>query len=170
MLAAPRLGFRVLRTILSSSTTSITSTTSTTSITSITSKQLLSTTPTRREYFFTAKHEYVKVEGNTGTIGVSQHAADALGDVVYAQLPEPGTSLQVGEECGAVESVKAASEIYSPVSGTVTAKNEEVENDPALINAHPLTEGWLFKLDLKNLEETKNLMDSAAYEKFLQEE
>ena len=81
----------------------------------------------------------------SGTIGVSQHAADALGDVVYAQLPEPGTSLEVGEECGAVESVKAASEIYSPVSGTVTAKNEEVENGPALINAQPLTEGWLFK-------------------------
>ena len=76
---------------------------------------------------------------------MSQHAADALGDVVYAQLPEPGTSLEVGEECGAVESVKAASEIYSPVSGTVTAKNEEVENGPALINDHPLTEGWLFK-------------------------
>merc|ERR1740123_1001852 len=98
MLAAPRLGSRVLRTILSSSTTSIPS---------VTSRQKLSTSSSRREYFFTAKHEYVKVEGTTGTIGVSQHAADALGDVMYAQLPEPGTSLEVGEECGAVESVKA---------------------------------------------------------------
>ena len=76
---------------------------------------------------------------------MSQHAADALGDVVYAQLPEPGTSLEVGEECGAVESVKAASEIYSPVSGTVTEKNEEVENGPALINQSPLQDGWMFK-------------------------
>ena len=94
----------------------------------------------------TMTHEEVALHLRVpGTVGVSQHAADALGEVVYAQLPDPGTGLEVGEECGAVESVKAASEIYSPVTGTVTAKNEDVENGPALINANPLTEGWLFK-------------------------
>ena len=94
-------------------------------------------------------------------MGVSAHAAEALGDIVFAQLPDPGSSLEVGEvrdqkyfpvpddecwqECGSLESVKAASEIYSPVSGTVTEKNEEVENGPALINQSPLQDGWMFK-------------------------
>merc|ERR1719495_1087258 len=133
------------------------------------SSHKLSTSSARLEYYFTKKHEYVKLDGNVGTVGVSQHAADALGEVVYAQLPDPGTSLEVGEECGAVESVKAASEIYSPVSGTVTAKNEDVENGPALINANPLTEGWLFKMELKNMEDVEKLMDSSAYEKYLAE-
>merc|ERR1712051_25430 len=154
MMAVPRLG-SLLRIISNSSSLS---------------SHHLATSSSLLQYFYTRKHEYVKLEGNTGTIGVSQHAADALGDVVYAQLPDPGTSLEVGEECGAVESVKAASEIYSPVSGTVTLKNEAVENGPALINANPLTEGWLFKLELQNLDDVKNLMDSAAYEKYLEEQ
>ena len=109
----------------------------------------LHTSAVTRAKLYSSKHEWVELvggaESDTVRVGVTRYAAEALGDVVYAQLPEPGTSLEVGEECGAVESVKAASEIYSPVSGTVTAKNEEVENGPALINAQPLTEGWLFK-------------------------
>merc|ERR1719222_823168 len=94
----------------------------------------LATTVRRDERFFTKKHEWVEVEGTKGTVGISKYAADALGDVVYAQLPEPGDTLAAGDECGALESVKAASEVYSPVSGAVTEKNVVVEDGPALIN------------------------------------
>jgi len=97
------------------------------------------------DIFFTKKHEWVRVEGTKGTIGVSAYAAEALGDVVYAQLPDPGDSVEAGEECGALESVKAASEIYSPVTGTVAEKNEKVEDGPALINQSPTKDGWLFR-------------------------
>jgi len=127
-----------------------------------------STTPTVQEKFFTEKHEYVDVEGNLGTVGVSKYAADALGDVVYAQLPDVGDSLEKGGEAGALESVKAASEVYSPVSGKVLEKNGVVEDGPALINQSPEIEGWLFKLELTNLDEVKELMNSEAYEKYLQ--
>lgn len=84
--------------------------------------------------FYTDKHEWVTVEGQTGTVGISKYAQDALGDVVYAQLPEVGKKLSQHDECGALESVKAASELYSPVSGTVSEKNKEVEESPGLVN------------------------------------
>lgn len=93
---------------------------------------------------------------------------EALGDVVYAQLPEVDTELTAGEECGTLESVKAASEIFSPVSGIVTAKNDSVEEAPALINSSPMEEGWLFKLRLSNAEaDTKNLLTEDTYKAFL---
>merc|ERR1711936_393281 len=121
----------------------------------------LATTVRRDERFFTKKHEWVEVEGTKGTVGISKYAADALGDVVYAQLPEPGDTLAAGDECGALESVKAASEVYSPVSGTVTEKNVVVEDGPALINQNAEDEGWLFKMDLTATEEVSALMNSA---------
>merc|ERR1712127_372520 len=121
------------------------------------------------ERYFTKKHEWVLVDGMKGTIGISKYAAEALGDVVYAQLPEPGDSLASGEECGALESVKAASEVYSPVSGTVTEKNLVVEDGPALINQSPEEEGWLFKVDLTAPEETSGLMGTEAYADFLKD-
>merc|ERR1711872_563714 len=121
------------------------------------------------EIFFTKKHEWVKVDGSKGTVGVSAYAAEALGDVVYAQLPEPGDDIVAGEECGALESVKAASEIYSPVSGTVAEKNEKVEDGPALINQSPLEEGWLFSVNLTDPGQVDSLMNSEAYEVYLKE-
>merc|ERR1719458_42260 len=129
----------------------------------------LATTVRRDERFFTKKHEWVEVEGTKGTVGISKYAADALGDVVYAQLPEPGDTLAAGDECGALESVKAASEVYCPVSGAVTEKNVVVEDGPALINQSAEDEGWLFKLDLSAAGEVSELMDNAAYEVYLKE-
>merc|ERR1712215_135601 len=131
--------------------------------------QALSTSHVLRDTFFTKKHEWVRVEGNTGIVGVSAYAADALGDVVYAQLPEPGDSVEAGEECGALESVKAASEIYSPVSGTVAEKNEKVEDGPALINQAPMAEGWLFSVNLTHPEQVNSLMNDEDYQAYLKD-
>merc|ERR1711936_1162331 len=113
----------------------------------------LVTSARRDERFFTKKHEWVEVDGGKGTVGISKYAADAPGD-----------------ECGALESVKAASEVYSPMSGTVTEKNLVVEDGPALINQNAEEEGWLFKMDLTATEEVSALMNSAAYETYLKEE
>merc|ERR1712244_137521 len=131
--------------------------------------QAISTSHVLRDTFFTKKHEWIRVEGNTGIVGVSAYAADALGDVVYAQLPDPGDAVEAGEECGALESVKAASEIYSPVSGTVAEKNEKVEDGPALINQAPTGEGWLFSVTLSSPDEVGSLMSEATYQDFLKE-
>lgn len=129
--------------------------------------QQLSTSARCLERFFTEKHEWVEVKGDVGTVGVSNHAQEALGDVVYVQPPEVGAELSAGGECGAVESVKAASEIYSPVSGVVTEANKALEDKPALINTSCYGEGWIFKLKLSNPDEVKSLMNEKAYEDFL---
>ncbi|CAH0545893.1 unnamed protein product [Brassicogethes aeneus] len=119
------------------------------------------------ERLFTQKHEWVTVDGNIGTVGISKYAQEALGDVVYAQLPEVGTDLKQGDECGALESVKAASEVYSPVSGKVTEKNSAVEDTPGLINTSCYDNGWLYKLELSNASELKELLNEAKYTEFL---
>lgn len=116
---------------------------------------------------YTDRHEWVTVEKDIGTVGISKYAQESLGDVVFAQLPDKNTKLTAGDECGALESVKAASEIYSPVSGVVTEKNSKVENKPGLINTSYYEEGWLFKLKLTKPEELKDLMDEQQYEEFL---
>ncbi|XP_065162015.1 glycine cleavage system H protein, mitochondrial [Atheta coriaria] len=116
---------------------------------------------------YTDKHEWIEVDGNVGIVGISQYAQEALGDVVYAQLPEAATELNRGDECGALESVKAASEIYSPVSGKVMAKNKDVEDTPALINNSCYEKGWLYKIELKDAAEVKNLMTEEKYKEFL---
>ncbi|CAH0729523.1 unnamed protein product, partial [Brenthis ino] len=116
---------------------------------------------------YTDRHEWVVVENNIGTVGISNYAQESLGDVVFAQLPEPGTDVNEGDECGALESVKAASEIYSPVSGKVTEKNINVENKPGLINSSCYDKGWLFKLTLTKPEQLSELMSEDQYEKFL---
>jgi len=117
--------------------------------------------------YFTEKHEWVSVKGDIGTVGISQHAQETLGDIVYAQPPEVGTEVSQGDECGAVESVKAASEIYSPVSGTVTEANAALEDKPGIINSSCYDQGWIFRLKLKNPDEIKGLMDDKAYEAYL---
>jgi len=117
--------------------------------------------------YFTKKHEWVSVVENMGTVGITDYAQQALGDVVYAQLPEVDADVVVGEECGALESVKAASELYSPVTGTVLEKNVAVEDLPALINTSAQNEGWLFKVKLSKSEELEQLLDESSYGEYL---
>ncbi|KAG6442783.1 hypothetical protein O3G_MSEX002536 [Manduca sexta] len=119
--------------------------------------------------YYTKKHEWVSVSDNIGTVGISSYAQDALGEVVFAQLPDPGKQLAAGDESGALESVKAASEVYTPVSGTVTEKNTAVESTPSLINKSCYEEGWLFKVKLSKPEELQTLMDQNAYDSYLKE-
>merc|ERR1719427_2454944 len=116
---------------------------------------------------FSEKHEWVLIDGGVGIVGVSSYAQEALGDIVYAQLPEVDAELEAEEECGALESVKAASEVYTPVSGVVIEINEGLAENPGVINASPYADGWLFKLKVSNEAECDALMDDAAYEAFL---
>ncbi|KAJ0178511.1 hypothetical protein K1T71_006334 [Dendrolimus kikuchii] len=122
---------------------------------------------TIRSRKYTDRHEWVTVDTDEGTVGISKYAQESLGDVVFAQLPDEGKKLNAGDECGALESVKAASEIYSPLTGIVTEKNKEVENKPSLINISCYEKGWLYKLKLTKLEELDELMNEEQYETFL---
>ena len=117
--------------------------------------------------YFTKEHEWVRVEGDTATVGISNHAQEQLGDIVFAEVPEAGKQLSKGAEAAVVESVKAASDVYAPVSGEVTEGNSAVADDPALVNSDPEGEGWFFKLKLSNRSELDGLMDENAYREFL---
>jgi glycine cleavage system H protein len=114
---------------------------------------------------YTEDHEYVRVEGSTGTVGITPYAQDQLGDIVFVELPSLGQKLKKGDEAAVVESVKAASEIYSPVSGTVTAVNVSLTSEPGLINLSADGDGWIYKLKLDNAGELDALLDEAAYAK-----
>jgi glycine cleavage system H protein len=116
---------------------------------------------------FTEQHEWVRIEGDTATIGISAYAAKQLGDVVFVELPEPGKRVTQFGEAAVVESVKAASEVYAPVSGEVTAVNKALEAHPGLVNESPQGEGWFAKLKLKDKAELSKLMDEAQYQSFL---
>ena len=113
--------------------------------------------------YFTREHEWVRVEGDTATVGISDHAQQALGDIVFAEVPEAGKQLNKGDEAAVVESVKAASDVYAPIGGEVTEGNAAVADDPALINRDPEGEGWFFKLRLGDQGELDGLMDEASY-------
>ena len=113
---------------------------------------------------FTKDHEYIRVEGSTGIVGITPYAQEQLGDIVFVELPTVGKALKQGDEAAVVESVKAASEIYAPVSGTVTEINQNLSGEPGLINAAPETEGWIYKLAIANPAELDALLDAAAYE------
>ncbi|GKV03806.1 hypothetical protein SLEP1_g16052 [Rubroshorea leprosula] len=115
-------------------------------------------------------HEWVKVNGNSATVGITDHAQDHLGEVVYVELPEVGASITQGDSFGAVESVKATSDVISPVSGEVVEVNEELNNSPGLVNSSPYEKGWIIKVDIKDSGELNNLMDSEKYTKFCEEE
>ncbi|EYC07548.1 hypothetical protein Y032_0070g495 [Ancylostoma ceylanicum] len=119
---------------------------------------------------YTKKHEWVSVKGDIGTVGITDFAAEQLGDIVFVELPDVGTELVQGDTTGAVESVKAASDIYAPVSGTVTEKNTVLESESGRINKSPFDEGWMYRLRLTNPKELSGLMDEKAYEKFKKEE
>jgi glycine cleavage system H protein len=116
---------------------------------------------------YTLDHEYVRVEGTTGTVGISNYAQDQLGDIVFVELPTPGQKLKKGDEAAVVESVKAASEIYSPVSGTVTEVNLGLQAEPGLINTAPDAAGWIYKIAIDDPGELESLMDDAAYAKHI---
>ncbi len=119
---------------------------------------------------YTESHEWVSAEDNgNARIGISDHAQEALGDLVFVELPVVGDEISQGDPCAVVESVKAASDIYVPVSGLVVAINEELESDPALINADPYGDGWLFELKLSDSEELEGLKDAEAYGQSLEE-
>ena len=113
--------------------------------------------------YFTREHEWIRVEGGTATVGISHHAQEQLGDIVFAEVPEAGRRVAKGQEAAVVESVKAASDVYAPVSGEVIEGNNALGDDPSLINSDPEGQGWFFKLKLDNPGELDGLMDEAAY-------
>jgi glycine cleavage system H protein len=117
--------------------------------------------------YFTKEHEWVRVEGDTATVGISDHAQEQLGDIVFAELPEAGRRVSKGQEAAVVESVKAASDVYAPVSGEVTEGNQAVTDDPSLVNSDPEGQGWFFKLKLDNPSELDGLMDEGAYREWI---
>ncbi len=117
--------------------------------------------------YFTKDHEWLRVEGDSATVGVTDYAQGQLGDVVFVELPEPGRVLAKGKEAAVVESVKAASDVYSPVSGTVTEANAALEAEPALVNISPEGEGWFFRLTLSDSAELAEMMEEGAYKAFV---
>ncbi len=119
---------------------------------------------------FTKDHEWVRLDGDLAVIGITDYAQSQLGDVVYVELPEPGHRVEQGKEAAVVESVKAASEVYAPVSGEVAEVNEALAADPAKVNADPLGEGWFMKLRLDDPKQLDGLMDEAAYQRFVEEQ
>ncbi|WP_319783660.1 glycine cleavage system protein GcvH [Oceanisphaera sp. IT1-181] len=123
------------------------------------------------ELKYAPTHEWVRVEENGEVvIGISEHAQDLLGDMVFVELPEVGRNLDASEECAVVESVKAASDIYAPVSGEVIAINEELEDSPELINSDPYGDGWLFRVKLTDESDLEELLSAAGYQSAIDEE
>ena len=116
---------------------------------------------------YSQEHEWLSVEGDLGTIGITQYAQEQLGDVVFVDVPKPGRKVAKGEACAVVELVKAASDIYAPVSGEVTEANAALADAPGDVNAEPMGKGWFFKLKLSDKSELNSLMDQAAYEAFV---
>ena len=120
------------------------------------------------ELRYTAEHEWVSVEGTVASVGITDYAAQQLGDVVYVSLPQVGATVTAGEPCGEVESVKSVSDLYSPVDGEVTEVNEELNDDPALINAEPYGLGWMFRVKLApGATEPTGLLSPAEYEELI---
>ena len=122
-----------------------------------------------KEFKYTREHEWVKAEGNTGTIGITDHAQSSLGDIVFVELPKVGTEIKKGQSFGSVESVKAVSDLFAPVSGKVTAVNEELNTSPEKVNtdAHG---AWMVKVDIADLSELGQLLSAEDYEKYASEE
>ncbi len=117
--------------------------------------------------YFSQDHEWIDVDGETGTVGISDYAQGQLGDIVFVEVPEDGKKLAKGDDAAVVESVKAASDVYSPVSGTVVEGNAALADDPALVNSDPEGEGWFYKITLSDPSELEALMNESAYEAFV---
>ncbi|MDC9606265.1 glycine cleavage system protein GcvH [Xenorhabdus griffiniae] len=123
------------------------------------------------ELKYTESHEWVRSEGNGEyTVGITEHAQKLLGDMVFVDLPEIGTEVNSGDDCAVVESVKAASDIYAPVSGKIIAVNPDLENSPELVNSEPYNEGWLFRVKIADESELANLLDAESYRSLLEED
>jgi glycine cleavage system H protein len=120
------------------------------------------------DFYFTKDHEWAQIKGETVTVGITDFAQKQLGDVVYVELPKVGTQLEFHQSIGVVESVKAVSDIYSPLSGEVVAVNEELNNSPELINQDPHGKGWIIRLKIKDETEVEKLMSASEYEKFIE--
>lgn len=120
--------------------------------------------------YYTSEHEWISVEGDVGTVGITKFAAEKLGDVVFVELPDAGKKVKKEGDMAVVESVKAASDVYAPVSGDVVEANAAIVDDPATVNADPEGAGWFVKLKLSNAGELSGLMDKAAYDKFCAEQ
>lgn len=128
----------------------------------------MSKTPDDLKY--AATHEWVRVEGDIAVIGITDHAQDALGDLVYVELPDVGDVLKATDEAGVVESVKAASDIFAPVSGEVVEVNEELSDAPEIVNQHPYTDGWMYKIRMSDPAELDDLLDAIAYDAVVESE
>jgi len=118
--------------------------------------------------FYTKEHEWIRVNEGSGVVGISAYASEQLGDVVFVELPENGVKANQGDNIAVVESVKAASEVYSPVSGEVIKTNEDLSVSPELVNEDPIGRGWFFEIKVSNPEELQNLMDEDSYRNFLE--
>ena len=117
--------------------------------------------------YFTDEHEWIDVEGETATVGITDYAQEQLGDIVFVELPSVGTMLDKGGDAAVVESVKAASDVYAPISGEVTEGNDALEEDPALVNSSPEEEGWFFRMTIGDKSELEGLMDDKGYKAFV---
>jgi glycine cleavage system H protein len=118
---------------------------------------------------FSKQHEWISIEGEVATIGITKHAAEMLGDIVFVELPEKGKNVEKEGQAGVVESTKAASDIYTPITGEIVETNQSIVDDPAEINKNPEGTAWLFKIKIKNKSELDELMNRADYEKFVKE-
>jgi glycine cleavage system H protein len=118
---------------------------------------------------YTKDHEWIDVDGDIGTVGITDHAQEQLGELVYVEVPEVGANLEQGDEACVVESVKAASEVYSPCSGEIVEVNEDLADAPTTVNDHAEGDGWLFKIKLSDMTELDEFMDEAEYKEFLKE-
>ena len=121
------------------------------------------------EVKYSKEHEWIKLEGDVGTIGITQHATEMLGDIVFVELPDVGTAVEKDGNAGVVESTKAASDVYTPVSGEVVENNQTIVDDPAKINSDPENGAWFFKLKIKDKSELDSLMNKEEYDKFAKE-
>lgn len=117
--------------------------------------------------YFTEEHEWIDVDGESATVGITDYAQEQLGDIVFVDLPMVGSTVEKGKDAAVVESVKAASDVYAPISGTVTESNAALEDDPALVNSDAEGDGWFFKLTIADAGELGGLMDEAAYRAFV---
>ena len=118
--------------------------------------------------YYTDEHEWIDVEGETATVGITDYAQEQLGDIVFVETPEIGMELEQGDDAAVVESVKAASDVYAPISGTVIEANDALEEEPALVNNSAEEDGWFFRLTLSDKDELDDLMDEKAYKAFVE--
>lgn len=129
----------------------------------------INTTPKRLTTYYTEDHDWITVENGIGTFGITKYAADQLGEIVYCDLPEVGSTYSQGDEIAVVESVKAASDLFSPVSGEVVEVNSPVKDDPSLIHEYPTTDGWIVQLKLSDSSELDGLMNAEEYAKHIEQ-